>query len=166
MNKSLSDPKETAEKFLNFLRQLKNDRGAMADLRRALTPIQRYRAWPVLARFGGINKPRFEIIAGLYAHHPEETSTGNLGTTCRQLSGEYHSFEGRFRRLLCCDREDIYGHIRPIVLAAASKGIRINYKQLFTDLSYWGDSVKARWATEFWGAPTQEVVPAGVEDQP
>ncbi len=33
----------------------------------------------------------------------------------------------------------------------------MNYEQLFTDLSYWGDRVKTEWAQEYWGAPeTQE----------
>src|SRR5437867_11514347 len=116
--------------FLKYLRQYRNDRGAMADLRRALNPAQRHRAWPLLARFGGIDEPRFETIAGLFAHHPDETNAGNLGTTCRQLSREHNTFDGRFRRMLACDRDDICDHIRPVILAAKAKGIPVNYEHL------------------------------------
>lgn len=160
------NPKEQAPRLLNYLRQLKNDRGAMADLRRALNPVQRHRAWPLLASFGGIDDPRYETVAGLFAYHPEETSSGNLGTTCRRLSGDHSTFEGRFRRLLACDRNDICEHIGSVVLAAKAKGIPVNYEQLFADLFYWSDAVKARWALEFWGAPPAEDLPAVTEAMP
>ena len=46
------NPKETAENLVAYLRQLKNDRGAMATLRCALSPARLPRAWPLLARVG------------------------------------------------------------------------------------------------------------------
>jgi len=46
--------------------------------------------------------------------------------------------------------------LRPIILAAKAKGIRVNYEELFADLRYWGDKVKTRWAREYWGAPEGE----------
>src|ERR1017187_10914882 len=97
---SVNDPKEAAGHLLAYLRQLKNDRGAMADLRCALNPTKLFRAWPLLARVGGIDNPRIGTIAGLFAYNPDETQTGNLGTTCRHLAAENKSFDGRFRRLL------------------------------------------------------------------
>jgi len=96
----------------------------------------------------------------------DETSSGNLGTTCRRLSGDHNTFEGRFRRLLACDRNDICEHIRPVVLAARAKDIPVNYERLFADLFYWSDAVKARWAAEFWGAPPAEDHPAPTEATP
>lgn len=153
MSSNQSDPKETAAKLLAYLRRLRNDRAAMADLRCALNPARRARAWPLLARVGGIGRPIYETIAGLFAYHPEETNAGNFGTTCRRLAGENNSFEGRFKRLLSCDRDEICERLRPIVLAAKAKGIPVNYEKLFADLCYWGDNVKAQWAREFWGAP-------------
>jgi CRISPR system Cascade subunit CasB len=146
------DPREAAVRLVAYLRQFKNDRGAMADLRCALNPTRLHRAWPLLARVGGIGNPRVETVAGLFAYHPEETHSGNLGTTCRRLAAENNSFDGRFRRLLSCDREEICERLRPVVLAAKPKEIRINYEELYADLCYWGDNVKARWAREYWGA--------------
>ncbi len=146
------DPKELAGRLLAYLRQLKNDRGAMADLRCALSATKLPRAWPLLARVGGIGNPRIEAVAGLFAYHPDEAHEGNLGTTCLRLKGQSESFDARFRRLLACDRDEICERLRPVVLAARAKGIPVNYEELFADLCYWGDNVKARWAREYWGA--------------
>ena len=156
MSANQPDPKEAAARLLAYLRQLKNDRGAMADLRCALNPTTLPRAWPLLARVGGIGNARIEAVAGLFAYHPDETQAGNLGTTCRHLAAEKNSFDGRFRRLLSCDREEICERLRPVILAAKAKGIPINYEELYADLCYWGDNVKARWAREYWGAPEGE----------
>jgi CRISPR system Cascade subunit CasB len=161
MSNNQPGPKESAAKVLAYLRQLRHDRGAMADLRCALNPVRRARAWPLLARIGGIDRPIYETVAGLFAYHPDETQHGNLGTTCRRLAGENNSFDGRFRRLLSCDRDEIAERLRPVILAAKAKGVPVNYEELFADLVYWGDNVKARWAREYWGvaAEMEETTP-------
>jgi CRISPR system Cascade subunit CasB len=74
MSADRSDPKASAAHLLAYLRQLKNDRGAMANLRCALNPTKVSRAWPLLARVGGIDNFRVETVAGLFAYHPDETS--------------------------------------------------------------------------------------------
>lgn len=150
------DPKEEAKRILAYLRRFKNDRGAMAELRCALSPVKLPRAWPLLGRIGGIGNPRVETIAGLFAYYPDETATGNLGKTCQRLKEQNESFDTRFRRLLGCDREEICTMVRQVVLAAGARGMPINYEELFSDLCYWGDNVKARWAKEYWGTPEEE----------
>lgn len=165
MSNNTFDPQETAAKFFVFLRGMKNDRGAMANLRCALKPAQRHRAWPLLASVGGIGRPIHETLAGLYAHHPDEIHAGNLGVTCRQLSGEHNSIGARFSRLLTCSREEICERLVPVILAAKAKGVPVNYEQLFADLCYWGDKVKERWAREYWGgAEVGEVAMTNRED--
>lgn len=167
MSNSTFNPQKAAAKFLAHLRGLKNDRGAMANLRGALKPAQRHRAWPLLAAVGGIGRPIYETLAGLYAHHPDEMRTGNLGSTCRRLSGEHNSFDGRFRRLLSWDREEIFERLAPLILAAKAKSVPVNYEQLFADLCHWGDKVKERWAREYWGgAEDGEVAVATTEGAP
>lgn len=153
---SPSDPKTEAKRLLDYLRPLKNDRGAMADLRCALSPGKRARAWPLLAPVGGVGNRLIETVAGLFAWHPEETHDGNLGNTCKRLREEHESFDARFRRFLSCGREEIYDRLRPVILAARPRGIPLNYEQLYVDLWYWGDRVKERWAREYWGAPQPE----------
>ncbi len=154
-----------AEKVMKYLRGLRENRGAMADLRCALTDTRRHRAraWPRLAAVGGIEYAPIEVVAGLYAYHPEETESGNLGTVCRRLSGEHNSFDGRFRRLLACDRNEICEHLRPVVLAAKAKNIAVNYERLLVDLIVWGERVKARWAKEYWGITQEAEVAAEAE---
>ncbi|MCZ2079103.1 MAG: type I-E CRISPR-associated protein Cse2/CasB [Bryobacteraceae bacterium] len=157
MRGTRQEPGEEAKKLLRYLRELKNDRGAMADLRCALSPAKLPRAWPLLARVGGIGDRTVETVAGLFAYHPDETGTGNFGTTCQILFSENPSFEGRFRRLLsCADRAELCERLRPVVLAAKAKDVKVNYELLLVDLRYWGDMVKARWAREFWGANEEE----------
>ena len=151
-----NQPKETAARLMAYLRRHKNDRGAMADLRCALSASKLPRAWPLLARVGGIGNPRIETVAGLFAYHPDETQTGNLGTTCLRLKDQNQSFDARFRRLLACDRDEICERLRPVILAAKQKGIPVNYEELFADLCYWGSEVKERWAREYWGASEAE----------
>jgi len=165
MSVNQPNPKETAARLLAYLRRLRNDRGAMADLRCALSPAKLPRAWPLLSRMGGIGNPRMEVIAGLFAYHPDESPTGNLGTTCRRLRGENESFDVRFRRLLVCDRDEICERLRPVVMAAKAKGVPINYEALFVDLSYWSSNVKARWAREYWGAVEGEELAALAESE-
>jgi CRISPR system Cascade subunit CasB len=145
-----SDVKETAVRLMGFLRTCKNDRGMLAKLRCALSEARRPRAWPLLARVGGIEDARIETVAGLFAYHPQETDRGNLGSTCARLRTENETFETRFLRLLACDRSEVCERVRPIVLAAKAKNIGVNYQLLFEDLSYWGDAVKTRWAKEYW----------------
>jgi len=150
------DPRAKAASVLGYLRRFKNDRGAMADLRCVLSPAKMSRAWPLLAPIGGIGNPRIETVAGLYAYHPDEAKAGNMGTTCRTLQAGHNSFEGRFRRLLACDRDEICERLRPIILAAKAKGVGINYEELLVDLYRWGTNVKAKWAREYWRAAEGE----------
>jgi len=159
MNPNQPAPEEAAARLLARLRELNNDRGAMADLRSALIPARLPRSWPLLAPLGGIGNPRVEAVAGLFAYHPNETHIGNLGSTCRRLRERNESFDARFRRLLACDRDEICERLRQVVLAAKAKDIPINYEQLFVDLCYWGVAVKARWAQEYWGAPEVDQPP-------
>ncbi len=129
----------------------------MADLRYGLSPARLARAWPHLPReqFGS---RRSVTVAGLFACHPQEASSGNLGTTCRALAAEYTTFDSRFRRLLSCDRDEVVERLRPVILAAKANGIPVNYEELFVDLHYWGERVKISWACEYWGVPESEKI--------
>jgi len=153
-----TSPPERAAAVMALLRSLQHDRGAMSNLRCALAPARRHRAWPLLARVGGIDDPVTETVAGCYAYHSDETHNGNFGDTCLALAGAHNSFDARFRRLLACDREELCERVRPVVLAAKSKGIQVNYETLAADLLWWGDRVRTRWAQAYWGsAPAEDL---------
>ena len=142
-----------AAPFIAFLQRYRNDRGALANLRGALSDARRPNAWPLLAGFPvAIGNSAYETVAALWACDPDlDCANGCLGDTLARLKGEHNAFEGRFKRLLTCDKSEIAERVAPVIRAAQTKGIRVNYTQLLSDLLWWGDEVKVRWAKSFWG---------------
>ena len=159
-------PRERAARFVGALRNLREqqDRGALAALRRGLSPATVMDAWPIVARLGGdIGQPGesvFVDIAALFATHPDESSARNLGETCRTIARDgssdklIDSHERRFRRLLAADSAaDLSGQLRTWVRLTASKGVGVNYESLFADLWNWrwyADDIRVQWARSFW----------------
>jgi len=170
-------PSDRATRFVEALRRAQTDRGKMASLRRGLSPATVMDAWPVVAALGGkIGQPGESVhvdIAALYATHPKESKDRNFGETCRAIAepdalGKIpESNERRFRRLLACDRsEDLSGQLRTWVRLAASKGIGLNYENLFDDLVWWNSSaqrIRVRWAGSFWHSSSEADAPAAPE---
>jgi CRISPR type I-E-associated protein CasB/Cse2 len=170
MNESKLTPKERAAAFVGALRSIRNDRGKLAALRRGLTdnPQLQVDAWPVVAGLGGdISQPVFVTVAALFASHPEEANARSFGETCRRIAlGDGwdipDSFQGRFRRLLAAgDVGDVTGQLRSWIRLAASKGVGVNYENLFADLWNWpwyADDIRVKWAKSFWqsGDPVSE----------
>jgi CRISPR system Cascade subunit CasB len=170
-------PSDRATRFVEALRRAQTDRGKMAALRRGLSSATVMDAWPVVAALGGqIGQPGESVhvdIAALYATHPKESKDRNLGETCRAIaeldaSGKIlESHERRFRRLLACDRaEELSGQLRTWVRLAASKGVGLNYENLFDDLAWWNSSaqrIRVRWARSFWHSSSETDVPATPE---
>jgi len=69
------------------------------------------------------------------------------------------SYEARFRRLLTASSpEELCGFLPGIIKTAETKGIGVNFYQLYKDLWYWNNRIKVDWASEYWGAkkPTPE----------
>ncbi len=159
--------------FLERLRKCKDNRGMMANLRCILVESKKHRAWPVLNRLGvAINDDVSAFVAGLFATHPEEISTGNFGDTCKtieQRRGDRRSddskltpIERRFQHLLAAERgEELNDRITRMVMMAKSHGVSVNYEKLETDLKYWSDRTKTDWALAFW---TPGTAPATEED--
>lgn len=159
-------PRERAARFVGALRPLaaRHDRGALASLRRGLSPATVMDAWPVVSRLGGdIGQPGesvFVDIAALFATHPVESSSRNFGDTCRAIAREGNSdklidsHERRFRRLLASDSPaDLSGQLRTWVRLASGKGAGVNYESLFADLWNWrwyADDIRVQWARSFW----------------
>ena len=156
---------ERAGELMERLSQLRDDRGAMADLRRGLSQATEDRAWPWIARWCDITNDRqrriYTVVAAAFAMHPETTDQGNMGTVmhaiaqCNQKGDDgLKSFEPHFRRFLNCHAApEVCERLPGIVRRAKQQGIAIDYRQLFLDLCYWGDRVKIRWAATFWGEP-------------
>lgn len=154
--------------LLGRLRRCKDDRGMMANLRCVLVENKRHRAWPALNRLEvAIDDQVAAFVAGLYATHPEETSNGNFGVTCKAIEqkrgdkrGEDNKLtptERRFQHLLAAGREEVLERVMRMVLIAKSQGIPVNYAQLESDLGFWTERTKTEWAAAFW-APGAEPI--------
>jgi CRISPR type I-E-associated protein CasB/Cse2 len=154
---------ENAKHLLEYLESHKEDRGVMADLRRGFSEATADRTWPYLASWCDLTNDRsrtiYQTVMASYAHHPHTADQGNMGTVLRQIAlgaggGQegLKTFDARFRRLLICDTStEVCQQIGRVIRAAAQKGVPINYTELFTDLWYWGERVKLRWASAYWG---------------
>jgi len=154
-------------RLLERLRKCRDDRGMMANLRCVHVESKKHRAWPALNRLGvAINDSVAAFVAGLFAVHPEDTSTGgNFGTTCKaieQRRGDKRSddnkltpTERRFLHLLAAETEtELHDRVLRMVLLAKSQGVPVpvNYAKLQTDLKFWwlSDRAKIDWAIAFW----------------
>lgn len=165
MSTTTTTAQERAARFVGALRQIhtKQDRGALAALRRGLSPATVQEAWPVVSRLGGDigtdGESEFVKIAALFAEHPVESRSGNFGDTCRAIATDnkgalIDSHERRFRRLLAADsRDDVAGQLRAWIRLAAGKGAGVNYENLFLNLRFWpssADKIRVQWARSFW----------------
>jgi CRISPR type I-E-associated protein CasB/Cse2 len=163
--------------FLHGCRE-RDDRATLANLRCALRKNLKHRAWPLLARFGGIENEMkrydhgakvVQTIAGLFATYPAEAKD-DFGAACKRLIGkeekdDMHGRESfkkigpvarRFQHLLSSEKEEICDRVIRMVLMMKAQDIPVNYHELFNGLADWGDKIKNRWAGSFWDVPELE----------
>jgi CRISPR system Cascade subunit CasB len=154
-------------KFLQSLhRRIKDDNGAKATLKRALSGEERHTRNTysiVLLHIPDIPEYQQEIwilVACLSVYHPqnlERENPRNFGYSCRGLANVTSS-EGadrRFRALLDTALEDIRSPLTALVRQIKGHEIRLDYPQLLTDLCQWehpDQYIQDRWARTFWGA--------------
>lgn len=160
---------EEAARMANWLQSIIEDRSAMAELRCLLNPNLRQRGWAAVSRIGGIGHEVSETVAGLFALHPcagkNDGLPENLGASCRRLkfrrqtgtgaelsgkSPDNSPLDARFRRLLSADRNEMRDMLQNLFRNLKSESIPVDYRQLYIDLSYWGDHVRQRWAIQYW----------------
>jgi CRISPR system Cascade subunit CasB len=134
----------------------------MANLRCILVDNKKHRAWPALNRLGvAIENDVAAFVAGLFATHPDVTTVGNFGATCKSIEQKRGDKRGddnkltpterRFQHLISAERGDeLNNRILRMVLMAKSQGVPVNYEKLETDLKYWSDRTRTEWATAFW----------------
>lgn len=153
-------PIPEATRFIGYLQQYRDNRGALADLRAAFSDGRRHRAWPLLGPYrDAVGDKRHELVAALWAADPEgHAADRNMGATLRSLASENNSFEGRFKRILTATRDEVPELVAPLVRAAQAKGGAVHYARLLSDLICWGDWVKAEWAKAFWGTGETDAI--------
>ena len=167
--------------LVQWLRTQKERRGVMAQLRCGIVSGKQQRAWPLLARFDGIEGHKGEVIrtiAALYAAHPDESTSGSMGSVCRKLcSADERSDDEkpgpigmRFQHLLAAETAEVCPRVVRLILRAKVQGIPVNYMQLQEDLLQWElpqkrRYVQERWAQQFWAPAVQSVESDGAPDQ-
>lgn len=151
--------------LMDFLLRNANNKRVMTILRCGLVEDTEMRAWPLLAPLDGIGARQqaraIRTVAGLFALHPRNCASGNMGTVCRLLcrngnpggndteTGSPDPMERRFLHLLNADREEICGRVCRLVRYAGSNDIPVNYAALEKDLSEW-PRARESWAAAFW----------------
>lgn len=158
---------EYESQFLQLVSdRIKNDNGAKADFKRALSgePEHIRRVYPFVLPYIG-NTSEWEQqqiwipVACLSIYYPSAQKTGNFGHSCRGLATATNS-EGadrRFRALLDLALTDVQSPLTTLVRQMKSKGIAIDYPQLLADLRQWEHPkqyIQDQWARAFWGAPS------------
>ena len=157
--------------FTTHLENLRDNRGALAALRRGLghppgTVASMYRY--VVPWLSDDTLPwqenAYYLTAALFAYHPSKGGAGNLGdhfAHIRAPQGDDTAIERRFTALLAAHPDDLGFYLRQAISFLKSKDVPINWHQLLPDVMAWShpdyrERVQKNWARAFWGQPTKE----------
>lgn len=162
----MTAPPRKIHPFIAYLEKLKDDRAAMAALRRGLGKPAGYvpEMFPYVVPFipadvHGWRENTYYIVASLFGfYHDRVTNNGNLGNhyaALRAKAVDNTAVERRFTNLLSAHPEELDFHLRQAIGLLKSKEVAVNWNQLFTDVSRWNhpDSrvwVQKAWARAFW----------------
>jgi CRISPR system Cascade subunit CasB len=163
--------------FITYLEGLREDRGALAALRRGLgqPPGDAREMYPYVVRWLPAETSRqreaaYFLVAALFAYHPDPGGNGNLGQTFHRTlepDGDNTATERRFTALLTAHQDDLPFYLRQAISYLASKDVSIDWHQLFTDVLAWGHPagyVQKQWARAFWGHATNQESTQGKEE--
>jgi len=155
--------------FVTHLESLREDRAALACLRRGLgrppgTVADMFR---YVARFASHEEYRsredaYYTLAALFGSHPAGGGTGNMGDHFARTargSDDATAIERRFTRLLAAHPDDLAFYLRQAVSFLQAKEVPINWNQLFSDMLNWGrpdGRVQRAWARAYWGRALPE----------
>ncbi len=158
----MSDP----HPFVSYLVTLRDDRAALAALRRGLgqPPGTVASMCPYVVRWLPQEGYRWQeaayyTVAALFAYHPTEGGVGNMGdhlARTRPPQGDDTAIERRFTALLAAHPDDLGFYLRQAISFLRSKEVPVNWSQLLSDILAWDHPdryVQQRWARSFWGGP-------------
>lgn len=162
--------------FVEYLESLRDDRAALAALRRGLgqppgtvADMYRYVVPWLPDDVPPWHETAYYLIAALFAYHPDAGGTGNMGrhfACARDPQGDNTALERRFTALLAAHPDDLDFYLRQAVSFLKSKEVPVNWHQLLSDLLGWGYPdryVQQQWARAFWGRSAQETQPTEEE---
>ena len=154
--------------FVEYLESLRDNRGALAALRRGLgqPPGTVASMYPYVvpwlpADAGPRQEMAYYLAAALFAFHPKEGGQGNLGNHFADVrrqdpKADHAALERRFTALLAAHPDDLDTYLRQAVGFLRSKEVPVDWHQLFFDLQRWGYEnrpVQKEWARAFWAVP-------------
>ena len=163
---------ERRDKFIRYLLKLEADeeRATLATLRRGLgeppgtvLALGRY-VYPFFGSeeletpYGRRESEAFFLIATLFALHPQNVSSGNMGAHLRELKREKEqkgekddATERRFAQLLATHPNDLHEVLPRILSLLKAKDEKINWRQLLDEVYDWRfEKPQKAWARSFW----------------
>ena len=150
----------------SVIRRSTDETAFRAAMRRADNPATASFAWEYLVDWCDISKDRerlsFALIGAAVANAlPQVDGEANLGELLRKCcssSDDVEREKRRFRRILSCDSTaELCNVLRPVLkyLQSNSKA-PIGYARLLSDILYFNERVKLRWAESFFGNKFEE----------
>lgn len=172
-----NDKKYPIQEFLSFVEsKLKQqDRGFIADLRHGFNSDTAYRCWPHIAQFTNLENHRSRMVwqtiaAGIATLEGSSRGIRFGKSLCSiamadqsgaKRSDALKTFSNQVRRLLTFSTtEELCRHLPGIIRRAKSKGIGIDFYDLYWDLMNWENpdkEIKVTWANDYWGYKDTEV---------
>jgi CRISPR system Cascade subunit CasB len=161
-----------AQPFIAYLENLRDDRGALAALRRGLgqppgsaAEMYRYIVPWLSEDVAAWREAAYYQLAALFAYHPAPGGEGSMGrhfARVRDRQADPAAIERRFTTLLAAHPDDLDVSLRQAVGFLRSKEVPVNWHQLLADVLAWGHPdryVQRQWARAFWGRPSQTETP-------
>ena len=163
--------------FVEYLETLRENRAALAALRRGLgqspgtvASMYRYVVPWLPENAPPWSEAAYYRIAALFAYHPDAGGTGNMGAhfaRARDPQRDNTAIERRFTALLAAHPDDLDVYLRQAVSFLKSNEVPVNWHQLLFDVLGWGSSsryVQRQWASTFWGRSARETQPQTEEE--
>lgn len=164
----MSTVQEDAKNVIQELSKLKYDKGAMSILRKGLSDALEFKTYKYISRMCNIENTRMRTIvkhiAAFYATHPENVCGKNFGQSIRELAlkkdpkNGIETFERYINRILGSkDSISLCSYLSFLIRMIKSYGIPVDYETLYTDIVYWGDRTKIKWACAYQTGSDKEV---------
>jgi len=166
-----------SQPYINYLESLRDDRGALAALRRGLgrTAGDVLEMYPYVIRWlpektSAQRESAYFLVASLFAYYPDAGGRGNLGHCFRRIldpNNDNTAVERRFITLLTAHFDDLPFYLRQAINFLKSKDLPVDWHQLFVDVLAWGHRsgyVQKEWARAFWGQGPDQDKNQGKED--
>jgi len=157
----MSKPEEIGKRFIEYLKGVVKNKGIVVDLKKGLVKGREFKAWPLIASWCNLENERMRIItqtvAGQFVSYPNgHKECSNIGGSLRILAMRRYKdnpikglklFERHLNKLMGCNSsEEVCEALNSLIRMMKAEGVSINFELLYSDLCYWSEYVKIRWA--------------------